>query len=127
MISFDYSYDYDPPAPVVELTLLTAAEGRTLGPLQGLVDSGADGTFVPISYLSQLQAPPTAERYARGQWSQRRRVLLYLVDLRIGTLTLHGIEVVGDDEATEIIVGRDVLNQLRVLLDGLGEVVEITR
>ncbi len=25
MISFNYSYDYDPPAPVVEITLVTAA------------------------------------------------------------------------------------------------------
>lgn len=43
---------------------------------------------------------------------------LYLVDVQIGEITLPGIEVVGDEQTNEVVLGRDVLNRLRVLLDG---------
>jgi hypothetical protein len=54
----------------------------------------------------------------RSQWGERRAVFLYLVDLQIGELTLPGIYVVGDELGEEIVLGRNVLNQLRLLLDG---------
>ncbi|MCZ7672315.1 MAG: hypothetical protein M5U34_36940 [Chloroflexi bacterium] len=53
-------------------------------------------------------------------------MLLYLIDVQIGEITLPGIEVVGDELSTEIVLGRDVLNRLRVLLDGVDEVTTIT-
>jgi hypothetical protein len=40
------------------------------------------------------------------------------VDIEIGSLALPGIEVVGDDAAGGILLGRDALNRLRLLLDG---------
>jgi hypothetical protein len=45
-------------------------------------------------------------------------VRTYLVDVEVGPFTLPGIEIVGDEAADEILLGRDVLNKLRVLLDG---------
>jgi hypothetical protein len=41
-----------------------------------------------------------------------------LVDVQIGEITVAGIEVVGDELSEEVILGRDVLNRLRVSLDG---------
>lgn len=82
---------------------------------------------MPQEYLEEIQAPVTRERFLRSQWGERRRVLLYSVDLKIGDMLLYACEVVGDNRSDELILGRDVLNQLRVLLDGLGEVVEIWR
>ncbi len=62
----------------------------------------------------------------RSQWGERHTVMLYLVNIQIGSLTLSGIEVVGDEVSQEIVLGRDVLNRLRVLLDGPGETVEVS-
>ncbi len=62
----------------------------------------------------------------RSQWGERHNVMLYLVDIQIGNLTLPGIEVVGDEISDEIILGRDVLNRLRILLNGPGEIVEVS-
>ncbi len=62
----------------------------------------------------------------RSQWGERRIVLLYLVDVQIGEITLPGIEVVGDEVSSEIVIGRDVLNRLLVVLDGLRETVNVT-
>jgi hypothetical protein len=41
-----------------------------------------------------------------------------MVDVQVGSLTLPGVYVVGDDLGNEVILGRDVLNRLRLTLDG---------
>ena len=124
-MNFPYSPNYFPPAPVIEITLITAAESLRVGPLPALVDTGADGTIIPINYLDEIQAPSTVEMFIRSQWRERYRVMLYLVDIQIGNLTLPGIEVVGDELSNELVLGRDVLNRLQVMLDGPGETVKI--
>ena len=91
-----------------------------------LVDSGADGTIVPMHYLIEIHAPPTREMIVRSQWGDRHPVMMYLVDVQIGDLVLSGIEVVGDEISDEPILGRDILNRLRVLLDGPRETVEVS-
>jgi predicted aspartyl protease len=124
-MSYPYSQSYYPSAPVIEVTFITAAENLQVGPLPALLDSGADGTIVPINYLNEIQAPSTVEMTIRSQWGERHRVLLYLVDAKIGDLTLPGIEVVGDEISDEIVIGRDILNRLRVLLDGPKEITKV--
>jgi hypothetical protein len=44
-MKYPYSRNYFPPAPVVDVILITAAEYLRVGPLQAFVDSGADGTI----------------------------------------------------------------------------------
>jgi len=53
--------------------------------------------------------------------------MMYAVDLGIGTFTFPDTEVIANHQTDEIVVGRDVLNQLIVTLNGLASVVEITR
>lgn len=125
-MKFAYSDDFYPPAPVAEVSLITAAESLRAGPFPALMDSGADGTIMPIAYLQEILAPPTVEMVMRSQWGEGRRVMLYLVDVQIGTLTIPGVEVVGDELSQEAILGRDVLNRLRVLLDGPATTVTIS-
>ena len=122
---YRYSRNYYPPAPIVEVTFVSVAENLRVGPLPAFVDSGADGTLAPADYLDGIRAPSTVEMSVRSQWGESRRVLLYLVDVQIGDVTLPGIEVVGDEASNEIVLGRDVLNQLRVLLNGPEETTEI--
>jgi hypothetical protein len=125
-VKLEYSSDYYPPAPIVEATFITATESRSAGPFPALVDSGADGTIVPIVHLNEIRASPTAEMTMRSQWGERRRVLLFLVDVQIGEVTLPGIEVVGDELSDEVILGRDVMNRLRILLDGPAGITTVT-
>jgi hypothetical protein len=46
------------------------------------------------------------------------------VSLQIATLSLYGVWVVSDKQ-NQIIMGRNVLNQMRIHLDGLSQVIEI--
>ena len=48
-----------------------------------------------------------------------------MVDLILDSLRLPGVFVVGDEQGDEIILGRDVLNRLRLLLDGPAHITEI--
>jgi len=67
----------------------------------------------------------TIEMWARGKWGGRRRVNLFLVDVHIGESVLPHVQVVGDEVGDEIILGRDVLNKLKLLLDGPAAVAHV--
>ncbi|MFQ5340263.1 MAG: hypothetical protein ACE5F6_01820 [Anaerolineae bacterium] len=71
-----------------------------------------------LRYLRGIGARRAFEAGLRSQWGERRTVFLYLVDLQIGEVVLPGVYVVGDELGEETVLGRNVLNQLRVLLDG---------
>jgi hypothetical protein len=52
-------------------------------------------------------------------------VTLYAVALEINQYHFDFIQVIGDDIGEEIILGRDVLNCLRLLLDGPVGMLEV--
>lgn len=54
----------------------------------------------------------------KRQWS-------YLVDVEVDGVNLPGLWVIGDDATDEVLLGRDVLNRLQILLDGLNQQAEI--
>ena len=124
MTAFPYDTGYDPALPVCDIIMSAESTGRRLQ-LTAVIDTGADGTIVPIRYLQEIGARRVFETGLRSQWGERRTAFLYLVHLQIGALNLPSIYVVGDDRGDEFILGRDVLNQLRLLLDGPGEMTQL--
>ena len=115
-----YSQEYFPPAPVLRVSLTVPEETPSLNPDWALVDTGADGTFVPTSYLEELDVPVAYMTNARSHFGEKLlRVPVHKVDLIFfDALRLPNVEVVGDDWGDQIIIGRNVLNRLRLLLDG---------
>lgn len=63
--------------------------------------------------------------WLRSQWGERRMALVYVLDVHIGLLRQPAIRVVRDDRGKEVILGRDVLNKMRLLLDGPAQTTEI--
>lgn len=124
MITFPYDQAYDPAAPVCQITLHVPAAGRRMN-VDAIIDTGADATIVPVSFLRQVAARRSFEATMRSQWGERRRVYLYLVDIQLETLVLPSIYVIGDDQGDEVVLGRDVLNRLRMLLDGPRRVSQV--
>lgn len=117
MNEFPYDTAYDPALPVCDVTLTAKPTGQQVK-LTAIVDTGADGYYCSLRYLQQIGARRAIEVWLRSQWGERRAVFLYLVDLQIGEITLPGVYVVGDDLGAEVVLGRNVLNRLRILLDG---------
>jgi predicted aspartyl protease len=120
--SFAYNRKYDPPAPIIEIRLRSLYGISNL--LQAFVDSGADGTVVPLTILQSINAVYADKAYLTGSTGAPQRVGLYEVQVQIGADIVYGINAAAYGE--EIIVGRDVLNQLTVLLDGPLATCEIT-
>lgn len=111
-----YNPDYQPPFPALQIVL--REESARSGPFPALLDSGADGTFVPTDLLEEIGAQESKSVIVRSYFGERRKANLYIVGIQIEEIYLPGVYVVGDDTATEIILGRDVLNKLSLFLDG---------
>lgn len=123
-LSFEYDRSYFPAFPVLELTISNASSGSEQT-IQGLIDSGSDVTQIPASILKTINAREIDDRWIRDASGLRYPVNIYMIQLKIGSITLPTLEVVGRNGTNEIIIGRDVLNQFIVTLNGLAHVTEI--
>lgn len=123
-----YTYEYDgsfiPSMPVVEIRI-----GRSLTlpvlPLTALIDSGADGSIIPLVYLRQVQARKERSLWMRTVTGKRSVVDMYMISMHFGPFEFQERLVIGGLQPNEIIIGRDILNQFIVTLNGLASVVEI--
>ncbi|MDM8529104.1 aspartyl protease family protein [Anaerolineales bacterium HSG24] len=123
--TFTYSSKYEPSAPVVEIMVCKTGQTDNGVVLSALIDSGADATMLPITTLQTIGARYVETRQMRGVTGVALTVDLYVVMIQIGRQVIHAIRAVAtqDDEA---IIGRDVLNQLVVTLNGPAEVTEMS-
>lgn len=121
-----YSHTYFPPAPILSVSLAAPEERPHLGPYPALIDTGADGTFVPTSFLETLDVPIIYATNVRSHLGEEaHRVSVHKIDILFNEIRLPNVEVVGDDWGQEVIIGRNVLNKLRLFLDGPGEKTEL--
>jgi predicted aspartyl protease len=121
---FRYNDAYNPPLPVCNVVLAVTSTGLHVA-VEAVIDTGADGTIIPVQHLQEIGARRAFETALRSQWGELRVVYLYLVDLQIGDFTFPGVYVVGDELGQEAVLGRNVLNRLRLLLDGPAALTQI--
>ena len=107
-----------PPSPVLAMQIAGPEANDWLNVPLALVDSGADATFIPDALLSQILAAEWDEARVRSQWGEFRHVYRYEIDVRIGNRIFPSLLVIADDVGDGVILGRDLLNQLRFLYDG---------
>jgi len=125
MPSIPYLDTYYPEIPVLEVCLGYPAEELSLGPFIAIVDTGADGTLIPQDLLDQIATPMVDTIRIRSHWGEWRRVMVFTVDMGFENLRLPAVDVIGDETGTDIILGRNVLNRLKLLLDGPGHYTQI--
>jgi len=125
MYNHDYSSDYNPAMPALEVGL-GLVRSQIILTLPAIVDSGADATLIPVSYVDQIGALPAGEQWLRGVVGEGYTVEIYPIFIQIGNYSLY-VKAVGDELNDELIIGRDVLNQFIVTLNGLASMVEISQ
>lgn len=113
-----YSREHYPPAPVFDIYLAAPDSYNWQGPFPALLDSGADMTIVPMSFIAALRVPAIDEVALTSQWRDRHVMRLFQVDLKIADQLLPAIDVVSDRWNKEILLGRNVLNRLDLHLEG---------
>ena len=95
------------------------------GPYEALIDTGADISIIPIGYLRQIGAPQVGRDRARSVWGDSRSVIVYAVSFKLEGLQIKALRVLADEQGDEIVLGRTVLNRLKIILDGWASVVDI--
>ena len=114
---------YYPSAPVAQITVCHVKRENRKATITALIDSGSDATMIPINILQAVGAKYVETRQVRGLCCSP--VDTYLVKIHLGAHSIYGIEAAAVEPDEETIIGRDVLNQLVVILNGLAEMVEV--
>ncbi len=124
-MSYPYDATFAIPFPSLPVVIRQIDGSAATSDLVALVDTGADVTAVPRNYLRMVQAEEAYTARIRSHWGESWPVSVYLVDLEIAEQLLPAVEVVGDDETEDILLGRNVLNKLTLLLDGPHETIDV--
>lgn len=113
-----YNADYFPPVPAIPILFGRDGEKPWLGPLDAILDTGADATILPQEIAHQLHSVPLGKGTLESQWGHIQPITIYSIDIEIADQILRGVIVAGDPASDEIVLGRNVLNKLALLLDG---------
>jgi hypothetical protein len=113
-----YDDSFLPPAPVARVALCAIDGQQTVEDVPMLMDTGADMSLVPIAAASFLGIPPDPSLALPLEAFDGTRSEGHLVelDLIFCDYRFRGRYVLTN--AVRGLLGRDVLNHLRILLDG---------
>lgn len=121
----EYSGAYSPAMPVCQIYLGSGGDEPNYGPFEALLDTGADVSVIRTGYLDLVGASRVNRRRARSVWGASRSVDVYAVALAVNGLRFTALQVLADDVGDEIILGRTVLNRLKITFDGPAATTEI--
>ena len=116
MTTYKYNSSFDPPAPVLPIQLsppLTSAYASAIA----LIDTGADMTVIPRSLTKKLSLQRVDIAYTQGVWGNVTESPVFSALLKCETGEVKIIRVISWDE-NYAILGRDLLNQWKLNLDG---------
>lgn len=125
MIRYAYHALGAHPAPFTHVALRNPHETAEAPDLPAQVDSGADRTVVPQQLIQALGLVQLDQIAVRALDGYTLTLPTYLVQLTVRQQTPFMIEVVGSQGEPWVLLGRDVLNRYRILLDGPGLGLEI--
>jgi hypothetical protein len=118
------SYDdarFDPSAPVARVMLRCVPTGTRCDGIELLVDSGADVTLIPKTAADRLGLVPIPLERCElmGFDGSRSFAETVILDVILEGRAFRGKYLLIDDSIG--VLGRDVLNHLKIVLDGPGK------
>jgi len=122
---YNYNRQLTPPAPFVHVRASAPASGKAVEQIAAQLDSAADRSVIPWSVVEALQLPQLDELPALGFGGHLLSVPTFLVQLTVRSCTPITVEAFASREEPYVLLGRDVLNHFRVLLDGPNLVLEM--
>jgi predicted aspartyl protease len=120
-----YDQNYRPSAPSLTIRLYSFLQDRYSESFPALIDTGSDGTLLPLHRLAAIGAEESAPAWITGVTGDRRPVATYYIDIALGDVLIPGVRVIAATARNETLLGRDVLNRLSLFLDGPWQSLQI--
>ncbi|KPV61754.1 MAG: hypothetical protein AOA66_1724 [Candidatus Bathyarchaeota archaeon BA2] len=113
-----YDPTYSPPAPILKVTVSNPHKPEVEGiEEEALIDSGAFMTAIPKDFVKKLKILPAGEvEGVKGHKGKGQNHLIYFVDVSFNGYSFY-TEVMAV-KRKNVLIGRDILNQLKLILDG---------
>lgn len=118
MIHYRYFSQVNPPAPFIYVTLRNPQSGAEWRNVPAQLDTGADRTLLPDDLVQALGLPQFRTITIGGVGGTVQVMPSFRMQVSIHNLATQTVEVVADPDETWVLLGRDVLNSHRILLDG---------
>lgn len=125
MIRYGYLPQLQPPAPFVHVTLRNPVTGSEQRGLPAQIDTAADRKLFPINIVQALELLQIGSILIEGAGGVRQAMPSYPVSFSIHDLPAVTVEVVASPGESWILLGRDILNSHRILLNGPELVLEL--
>lgn len=126
MTRYSYNTQVRPPAPFVHVTIgRPLAEADVVENVPAQLDTAADMTVVPWQIVDRLGLVQLNEVPAIGFGGHIVNVPTFLVQLTIRQFGPMVVPVLSSRDEPVVLLGRDVLNNYRVILDGPERILEI--
>jgi hypothetical protein len=118
VIRYSYNTQTQPPAPFVHVALRNPADGSELRDVAAQIDTAADRTVLPDMIVQALKLPQMGTQAVGGFEGASYTLPTYAVLLSIHNLPPRPIKVLGAANEPWVLLGRDVVNAHRLVLDG---------
>ena len=112
-----YNTHYHPPAPTLDVTIVNPERADRRIVKTAFLDTAADITAIPASAVRPLRLEVARVIATHGINDGAAEHPAYIVTLQVADLTLERIAVIEWSE-DEVLLGRDVLNEFEIHLDG---------
>ncbi|MFL5340264.1 MAG: hypothetical protein ACJ8F7_08935 [Gemmataceae bacterium] len=123
--TYRYAVQCKPPAPFVAVSLSTSDGTVVVRDLPAQIDTAADRTIVPSAVIETLQLSPSRQSPFEGLGGALTRLSLFELLIAVQPLAFGSVEVAARPDEQYVLLGRDVLNQYRIVLDGPRSMLEI--
>lgn len=125
MIRYRYTNQLNPPAPFVNVSLACPATGRRVANMPAQVDSAADRTVLPGDVVESLALVEDGRAFFQGFAGEIVELPVFLVEVQVHEFPPLLLRAALGERETYILLGRDALNNYRLVLDGPELALEI--
>lgn len=111
---------FRPPALVVKTVVLHPVLTKSK-PMDGKLDTGASISTIPEEIKNSLGLLPAGETNASGFKGPAQKEKTYYVDITFNDFSFKSVKVITTERSYGL-VGRDILNQLKLFADGKNQI-----
>jgi predicted aspartyl protease len=112
-----YDAEESPPAPMINCNVQNPISGIAKERQKAKLDTGASRTAIPEAWVDELNLMPADECTLYDFRGDAQVHQTYFVDIALNGNSYKWFEVVSAPR-TNVLLGRDILNGMKVILDG---------